>query len=288
MANEEATAVNTEVEEQESTATAAATEENNTPEVAESTENTESNENNEDSHAEETTEDNKPLKGAEKRKEQLKEEISELESQVESKPEDKSQKSENMEIRDLVARRNELKRRVEQTNSQVYRPATEDELLDQINPETGTYYSRLEAKLAAMEQQQQIERYTNEVAEAQLTLSSEAQRALDEFPMFDEQSPEYNKEVAGMVDNILGNSLVFDQQTGQVIGSHISPYQLYKTVAQSMQTGAVAGELKAQKATQQMLATADSTGSSQQGETPFEKLSTAEMAEKLRRQGHDI
>lgn len=226
----------------------------------------------------------KPKGKAEERKEQLKSEIEELESKVEGE----SQDPRNMEIRELVARRNELKQRVEKTNAEAYRVATEDELLDQINPETGEYFNRLEAKLAVMEQKEQIRDYTNQVAETQLTLSTEAQKALQEFPMFDSHSPEYNEGVAKQVDAILGQSLVFDQKTGAVIGSHVSPYELYKAVSQSAQAGTVAGQVKAQKATERMLATADSSGGAQQATRSFDKLSSEEMAAKLRAKGHDI
>lgn len=278
MPNEEGEVVNNEEVMQETPAPEPTPEEPKEPEVAEPTEEPEGEEAVEDS-------EEKPQKGAEKRKEQLKEEIDELEQQVEE-PSEKA--NPNQEIRDLVARRNELRDRVKQSNEQVYRPATEDQLLDQINPDTGTYYSRLEAKLAAMEQSQQIDRYNNEIADTQLTLSNEAQRALQDFPMFDEQSPEYNKEVAAQVDGILGKSLVIDPNTNQVIGSHVSPYELYKAVAVSAQTSAVKGQVAAQKATEKMLANADTPSGAQQSEKSFNQLSTEEMAAKLRAKGHDI
>ena len=281
MGNEEPEVVNNEEVTQDTSVQESTPEESKEPEVDSSQDEAEGDSN---EATEEQDSEDKP-RGAEKRKEQLQDEIKELEGELDG---EKPQDTQNREIRDLVSRRNDLRNRVKEQNAQYYRPATEEQLLDQINPETGNYYSRLEAKLAAMEQQQQISQYNEQVADAQLTLSNEAERALKDFPMFDEQSPEYNKEVAAQVDAMLGNALVFDQTTGQVIGSSVSPYQLYKTVAQSAQSGAVTGQLKAQKATEKMLASADSTGSSQQGSKSFEKMSTAEQADYLRRKGHDI
>lgn len=284
MANEEAEAVKEEVV-AESTAPESAPEETEQSEEVEETESQEESSESQEEQETEAEETEQPKSKADQRKEQLEDEIKDLESKV---GDEKTPDPRNTEIRDLVARRNELRQQVKSRNQQAYQAPTVESLLDQINPETGNYYSQLEAKLAIMEHNQKIDAYNNDVAEAQLTLSTEAERALKDFPMFDESSSEYNQELAQQVDQILGQALVFDQQTGSVIGSHVSPYSLYKAVAQSAQSGTVVGQLKAQKATQQMLNTADSSGGIQQSEKPFEKLSTAEMAERLRKKGHDV
>ena len=179
------------------------------------------------------------------------------EAQPLSKAEDRKQQL-NQEIRDLVSKRNTIREEVERQNAEVYQPATDEELLGQINPETGEYYNRLEAKLAAMEQRQEIATYNNQVAEAQLTLSSEASRALQDFPMFDEQSPEYDAESAKEADDLLGASLIFDPNTGRPIGSNLSPYKLYQSIANSSQRSRVRAQSAAQKATEKMMANADS------------------------------
>lgn len=180
------------------------------------------------------------------------------EEEPQGKAEDRKQQL-NAEIRDLVSQRNTLKAQVEQANAAVYQPATEQELLEQTNPETGENYNRLEAKLAAMEQAQEVERYNNQVAEAQLTLSTEAQAALKDFPMFDSESPEYNKEIAAQVDQLLGQNLVFDPNTNQIIGSNVSPYQLYKTIADASRASEVNGQVKGQQASNKMQSRVDST-----------------------------
>jgi hypothetical protein len=166
----------------------------------------------------------------------------------------------NTEIRELVAERNRIKAEVEETNAKVYQPATDAELLGQINPETGNYYNALEAKVAALEQRSEMERYNSQVADAQLTLSSEASKALQDFPMFDSASKEYKPEMAKLVDELLGANLIIDPNTGQPIGSHVSPYKLYQSHALAAQASEAAGQVKAQKATEKMLANADSIG----------------------------
>lgn len=185
----------------------------------------------------------------------------EPETQPQGKAEERKQQLNN-EIRDLVSQRNTIREEVEKLNSEVYQPATDEELLGQINPETGQYYNPLEAKVAALQQAQEFDKYNTQVAEAQLTLSSEANRALNDFPMFDENSKDYNKEIAAQADEILGANLIKDPNTGQIIGSHISPFKIYQTIASATQIAGAKAQDKAQKATETMLANADTSSNS--------------------------
>jgi hypothetical protein len=196
-------------------------------------------------------EEEKPRGKAEERIEQLNTDIEEAKQQLGIDP--------NVQIRDLVAARNAIRAQVEKANADAYQVQTDQDLLGQINPETGDYYNPLEAKVAAMQQSQEISAYNNQVAEAQLTLSSEAVRAVTEFPMFDEKSPQYNATIAKQADAILQSNLVYDQNTGQIIGSHTSPYQLYKTIADTARVSAENAQIQGQRATETMLKNADET-----------------------------
>ena len=181
--------------------------------------------------------------------------------QPQGKAEERKQQLNN-EIRDLVSQRNAIRAEVEKANAEVYQPATDEELLGQVNPETGEYYNSLEAKVAAMQQQQEYDKYNSQVAEAQLTLGSEAQRSLRDFSMFDENSKDYNKELAAQADEILGANLIKDPNTGQIVGSHTSPYTIYKTIASAYSIAGAKAQGKAQKATETMLANADTSSNS--------------------------
>lgn len=185
----------------------------------------------------------------------------EPETQPQGKAEERKQQLNN-EIRDLVSQRNAIRAEVEKANADVYQPATDEDLLGQINPETGQYYNTLEAKVAAMQQQQEYDKYNSQVAEAQLTLGSEANRALRDFSMFDENSKDYNKELATQADEILGANLIKDPNTGQIIGSHTSPYTIYKTISSAYSLAGAKAQDKAQKATETMLANADTSSNS--------------------------
>ena len=220
----------------------------------------------EDTEAEETDTNDKPQSKGEKRVDQL-----------------------NTEIRDLVAQRNAIRTEVEQYNSQVYKPAQVDELLEQVNPDTGEYYNRLEAQIESMKQERQVEKYNNQVAESLVALESDVQRVFNEFPMFDTKSDEYNPEIAGQVAEILAESLIRDPNTKQVVGSRISPYKLYKSYAAAAKSSAVKAETKAQKNVETMLKNADPTTSRKGAQSvPFEKMSLKQQEAYLRKQGHDV
>lgn len=186
----------------------------------------------------------------------------------------------NTEIRDLVSTRNALKTEVEKINSETYGVATEDELSDQVNPETGENFTKLEAKLESMRQTQEMDKYNSQVADARLTLSSESERVLQDFPIFNAESDSYDKELAEEAAGLLQANLIIDPNTEQVIGSNVSPYQLYKTLAKASGISAVKGQLKGQQATEKQLANADTASSAappQKLKDPLTELWSTEL-----------
>ena len=232
-------------------------EESDDEEAGEETESDESDEQTEEDKSEESTEE-QPQSKAEKRKEQL-----------------------NTEIRDLVAERNRIRQEVESLNGQVYQPASVDKLLETENPDTGDYYTRVEAQLEAMRQEREVERYNNQVTEARLQLQSETAKALREFPMFDETSSEYDKDAAQDAYELIEPNLIrdpnvpeIDPTTGQptgrgvVIGSRVSPYTIIKKLAGSTSRASTRSQVKAQKATETMLRNADPSPGTHHKPTP--------------------
>lgn len=171
----------------------------------------------------------------------------------------------NTEIRDLVARRNALKKEVAEKNSEVYQPATEKELVEQgMDP--------VEAKLEAFKQEQAVRDYNDQVAEAQLTLESESDRVLRDFAWANPDNESFNKELAEEAAELLGANLVVDKNTGQVVGSNISPYQLYKTLDRAAAATTTKGRLEGQKDTEAMLANADAGASASPAKKPKDPL----------------
>src|SRR3990167_1914790 len=181
----------------------------------------------EDQKVEETETEEKPQGQAEERKVQL-----------------------NTEIRNLVAQRNAIRDEVTKQNAETYQPATEEELTEQGMTD-------LEAKVEAMRQQNDMDKYNSQVADAQLTLSSESEQVLRDFPMFDSGRDSYDEELSTEAAELLQANLITDPNSGQIIGSNVLPYQLYKTLAKASGISATKGQMKGQAATEQMLANAD-------------------------------
>lgn len=167
----------------------------------------------------------------------------------------------NTEIRDLVAKRNELKVEVEKANAEVYQPATSEELVEQGMTE-------LEAKVEAMRQEQEMDKFNSRVAEAQLTISHEADKVLTDFPIFNPESNTYDEELATEAAQLLEANLIKDPNTNQVIGSNVSPYQLYKTFARAAGISATKGQIQGQKNTEKMLANADAPSGATKQKAP--------------------
>lgn len=181
-------------------------------------------------------------------------------------------KSENR-FQKLANENRELKEQLDRLKLQETQIATEQELLSQINPETGDYYTPQEVQRIAFaqsrEQQAQSiaqERFNLEVLQNQDVIRSEAERALTEFPMFDSNSSDYNPTLAAQADQLLGQSLIVEN--GVILGSTLSPYQLYKTIAESTQANQAQYEATAQKATEKMLANADVAGGASHATKP--------------------
>lgn len=180
--------------------------------------------------------------------------------------------SPNVAIRDLVSARNALKAEVEKTNAEAYQVATEDELTDAVNPETGQNYSSVEAKVEAMRQSQEMDKYNAQVADAQLTLHSEAERVISDFPLFNPDSEQFDKELAEEAAGLLEANLIYDENTEQIIGSNVSPYKLYQTLAKAQGISTVKGQIKGQQATEKQLANADNANSAAPPQKPKDPL----------------
>ena len=199
--------------------------------------------------AEEPVEETKPLAKGEERKATL-----------------------NTEIRDLVAQRNGLRTEVEKLNAETYKPASEVELAEQVNPETGAYYSSIEAKVEAMRQATELRDYNDRVTESQLTIESQANRVLQDFPMFNPDSEQYNKEIAADAAELVEANLIKDPNNGQVIGSNLPIDKIYKSLARAYGVSQAQGQIKGQEAAEKMMASADTGSSSAPEKKPTDPL----------------
>lgn len=226
-----------EVEQQEPTSPEPSTEENKAPEAVPG--------------FDDETEPEKETEG-DKAEESDKDEPTEQADETDKDEKPRAKNEAQNRIRTLANENRQLRQQVEQLNSQVYSPATEQDLVEQGMPET-------EAKVESLRQQMEVERFNRTVTELNSTLNSEAQEVLRDFPLFDPESPEFKPELAQRANAIYQQSagIQTDPNTGLVIQANVLPYDFYKSFAEAYEAGATTGKVNGQKATEQMLASVD-------------------------------
>lgn len=194
-------------------------------------------------------------------------------------------KSENR-FQKLANENRELKAQLAAREAQV---AQEQELLNEINPETGDYYSPAEAERIARSQYLENqktnlaqERSQIEVEQNVQQLATEANQVYEELPMFRElnadgtKNPDFLPEIAADFEEVLAENLLYQLEDGRVftakvlqdnnidpttktlVGSYNSPYKLAKLAAKAYEAAAVSAQIKGQKAAEKMLAASDS------------------------------
>lgn len=219
------------------------------------------------------------FKGAEKRKEQL-----------------------NAEIREIHAQREQARQELEQYYQQLEQsrqqnqpePVTKEQLLDQVNPDTGEYFTSAEAdvillqqQVQQMQQQEQQREYYKQVEQSVSQLSESSNKVLSDFPVFDSTSDQYDATIAEPAFAVLDANLIKDQK-GNPIGSRIDPYKLFKAFHDANQAGLSKGAASGQKAAEKNLSNTDGYSGSRGGDKSFQNMSLKEKADYLRRKGHDI
>lgn len=239
-----------------------------------------------DESEDESDDDPKPKRGKEARREQLERDLDE----------------ENQAIRELVARRNQARayrQQLEQEQAQQYQETppemqnqplpTLEQIMQTENPETGDFFTEFEAKavlqnlqlqqqLVGMQEAQEQAAYEAQVSASISGMSSDADRALRDFPEFDPESDKYDAELDAEVDKFLQGMLIYDN-AGNLIGSLESIYQLYQSFHKA----------RGEKPKRTVINDAgDFRGSGARIEKPFEKMSTKEMEAYLRRKGYDV
>lgn len=195
-----------------------------------------------DAEADKTDEtDDQPKKGAEVRKSEL-----------------------QGEIRSLVARRNELRVEVARVNSQAYKPQSAEEII----AETGADPAM--AEVQALRQEQKMAEFNNYVTDLNASINTESLQVMADFPLFDPQSKDYDaglsKRAAELYKRVA--NIQTDPKTGLTIRANVLPYDVYKAIAETAQSGTRQGAVKGQRAAEKMLAAADATPSGGEATKP--------------------
>jgi len=233
-----------EVEEQESTEQESSTSKTTEPEVVE--ESTEESEEASDEDTEEESESEEPEE--ESTEEQSEEDTPE---ETEDKPQAKN-KAQNR-IRSLANEKRRLEQEVERLNSLVYKPKTVEQLIEEDGMDVP------EARVEALEQKLQMQEFNNHVKSLNNDLNVESLQVLNDFPVFDKDSPEYDPEFARKAEELYTRSaqLEMDENTGLVIKANVLPYDFYKTLAEARGVGVKKGAAQGMKSAQRNLAKAE-------------------------------
>lgn len=156
------------------------------------------------------------------------------------------------EIRQLVAERNKRRDEVKQLVETQYRTETVEELEEQG-------YSPREAEIEAQRQQLELAQYQGQLANMQETINIEIAQVLTDFPVFDRESPQYDKALAERAWSVYQNVAKpdIDERTGMTRQVNVLPYEIYKAFAETHTSGATRGEAQAQKAAERMMASAE-------------------------------
>jgi hypothetical protein len=201
-----------------------------------------------------------------------------------------TEKSQNR-FQQLANDNRELRKQIEELQAKQAQFATEQDLLNEVNPETGDYYTPQEIERISWAQQREKlnertgqELYDLQVRQNQQAISSEAQQVVSEIPLLNPESKDYVPEVGEQYANLLNDNLVYQTADGQqvnrstllangvnpdtqatLVGYYTSPFKIAQTLSVAYQTaqkrGETVGQAKAQKATAKMLANADAPSS---------------------------
>lgn len=262
--SQDETAVNSEVVAQETTVAESAPAETNTPEAADEVLAALSSD--EDSTTQATETESEPVEETPNEEDPSDEVVVETETEEDPRGEEKplAPKSENR-FQKLANENRQLREYVEQLNAQVYQPVTPEELINEG-------YSEEMAEVKALRRDLEIQRYNTQIVEAQAGLNSESDQIVSDFPIFNPDSPDFQADIAADAAEALNASLIRDPNTGQIIGSHISPYQIYKPIADAFEKAKRSGQVQGQKATERMLANVDAPASITPKETKKDPL----------------
>jgi hypothetical protein len=225
----------------------------------------------------------------------------------EEPPEGVSAKAQDR-YRSLANERNDYRQRAEQLQQQIAelqgqseQYGQEQDLMNEVNPETGDYYTPAEIDQISWQanREHQNESRQQQMANLQIqqnrnNAAEDSERTLKDFPMFDESSGQFNEKLAGEYNELLGDHLFYmthdgqqasandllanniDPSTQMFIGSNASPYKLAKTIAGATHANDARNRAAAQRNTERMLANADTGGAASQSQPrgksdPFEE-----------------
>lgn len=155
--------------------------------------------------------------------------------------ESKAKNSAQNRIRSLANENRQLRQQVEALNAQFYEPQTAEQLQEQGLDET-------QAQIEALRQQQAINQANQHITSLNSDINMESVQVMHDFPIFDPDSKEFNKDFAAMVNQeyMAASGMTTDQNTGLITQARVLPYDFYKSYARTYEMGMKKGSVKGQ------------------------------------------
>lgn len=183
-------------------------------------------------------------------------------------------------------------KQVEQAIDHAYQPQPVDELKEAYLDQG---YSDAEATLLARDevrsQREQIQEARADIAELNMTLTTEAMEVVNTIAWTNAQNAEtYDRETTEAASRLYEQLAVSkDPRTGQIVEAKLTPKQFYGLIDQIRSSGAAEAQLKGQKAAEQQLsAVAPPTSNTNQRSVAFNNMSVAQQEQYLKAKGHEF
>lgn len=163
------------------------------------------------------------------------------------------------------AERQRLKAQAQTALRQQLRPQTEEELMQQG-------YDEKDAEIEALRQRVEFGEFVNNVSDLTANLNMDAAQIEQEFDIFNENSPNFDKDFADKVSReyIRDAQVQFDSSGQYVLSARIPMYDYYKSRYDDRMAGQKAGQVSGQRAAERMLASAETPSSAAPPPPPAE------------------
>ena len=149
--------------------------------------------------------------------------------------------------------RQQQRKQLEAIIGNQFRTQTPEELVEEQG------LSEAEAKIAALEQKVELQNWRSSIIDLNANINTESLEVMKDYPVFDEKSPEYDKEFSTKVANMyqLAADIQFDETGEYVTNAKISPYDFYKEMADLRGSSVRKGKIEGAKSSEQMLSSSE-------------------------------
>lgn len=165
---------------------------------------------------------------------------------------------------------------------QVYGPRTQEQIYEEaLEQGIDPNQAALQAQVQALQEQMVYSEQRGAIAELNATMQAEAVNAMNDFPVFNEKSPEFDPDFTAMVEQQyrVASRLQADQN-GIILNAEVPLYDFYKSMADIYSRGSSRGAKQAQAETVETLSRVESVAGGSSTTARHEET-LEEMGERL-------